>query len=385
MGSLGRTVGSFYALSTIGSVIGTALTGFVLIAYFGVSTIFFGIGTILLLLGMGHFVIFRRRFAALSLLFLPLLGLIHDPAKARTLVMENGTQVTRIAEVDSFYGSLKVLDYRGGTNHTREMVIDGLIQGGIDMRDGLSIYEYPYFLQLIPRAIVPHGQSALVIGVGAGILPRWYERQGVATEAVDIDPEVVKLARDYFGFDFKGPVHIEDARYFLNRSDKRYDYLLLDVFSGDITPGYLLSREAVALFHDHISEQGALAINLVGSLRRDPLMTASVVETLRSRFEQVELYPTFDPAEGDGSGNIVVMAYDGEPRTVDWQAIDHGKISSFARVGVAQNLGRRFQFPEGTEALVLSDDYNPIDFYDSWLRESVRRDILASTRLEMLF
>ena len=35
--------------------------------------------------------------------------------------------------------------------------------------------------------------------IGAGILPSGYERQGIATEAVDIDPEVVKLARDYFG------------------------------------------------------------------------------------------------------------------------------------------------------------------------------------------
>lgn len=385
MTNLGRTVGGFYALSTLGSVIGTVLTGFILIAYVSVSDIFYGIGTILLLIGIGYFALFRRSFpAATLLLILPLMGIAHDSDAISSKMMSNGTRVTRVAEVESFYGSLKVLDYSGGGNHTRELVIDGLIQGGIDMRDGLSAYPYPYFLELIPRALLPEGKTALVIGVGAGILPRWYQQQGITTAAVDIDPEVIGMARDWFNFDFSGELHIEDARYFLTSHETTYDYLLLDVFSGDITPGYLLSREAVSLFKRRLTEKGVLGINLVGSLIHEPLMTASVVKTLRSQFEQVEIYPTFDPAQGDGSGNIILMAYNGSPRQVNWQALKQGPINRFARKEVLDNLGRQFHFPATTPALILTDDYNPIDFYDSWLREKVRQQILASTDLEML-
>jgi hypothetical protein len=54
-------------------------------------------------------------------------------------------------------------------------------------------------------------------------IPRWYAAQGVQTEVVGIDPEVPRLARQYFGFPTSMPVHIEDARRFLSTTEKQYD------------------------------------------------------------------------------------------------------------------------------------------------------------------
>lgn len=139
MANLGRTVGGFYALSTVGSVAGTALTGFVLIALLGVDRIFYLVGSLLITLAIGYFAFFRKRWEAAPALLVLLVvspgG--HDVAVSRTLA--NGTTAILVALHDSHYGSLKVIDYRYRQAHTRELVIDGLIQGGIDMRNGLSV------------------------------------------------------------------------------------------------------------------------------------------------------------------------------------------------------------------------------------------------------
>ena len=66
----------------------------------------------------------------------------------------------------------------------------------------------------------------------------------------------------------------------------------------------------------------------------------------------------------------------------------YGELLSAARIGsvhplaadtVAGSLGRRWRFPEQARAMVLTDDYNPIEFFEASLRESVRETILRST------
>ncbi|MBT8438726.1 MAG: fused MFS/spermidine synthase [Gammaproteobacteria bacterium] len=383
--SLGRMVGSFYALSTFGSVIGTVLTGFLLIAYIGVGRIFDITGSLLIALSVGYFVFFQKHWLFAAALLIPLYTLWNSGQEAViSKISENGTRINLVAQRESFYGNVKVLDYEYGNNRTREMIIDGLVQGGINRNTGLSIYPYTYYLQFIPHALYPEGKTCLVIGLGAGLIPRWYQQQGISAHVVDIDPAVVELAATFFDYDASDDVVIQDARYFLHSEDSLYDYLILDVFNGDTTPGYLLSHEAVLLLSDRMSPDAVLGINLVGSLKRESLMTASVVKTLQQVFDQVEIYPTFVLDQTEGIGNLAIIAYHGEPRSIDWQGMRQNSIDTYAFNDVWSTIGARFSFPQDTQAIVLTDDYNPIDFYDAWLRESVRREILQSTDWEML-
>ena len=380
--SLGFTVGGFYALSTLGSVAGTVLTGFVLIGMLGVDRIFQLAGTLLLLLSAGYFVFFARRPAAAALLLLAVPGWFGSEVLVDR-VMANGTRVTEIETRDSHYGRLQVTEYSGGQTRTRELSIDGLIQGGMDLANGLPVYEYPYFLQFVPTALQPDGERALVIGLGVGMVPGWYVQRGMTVDVVDIDPDVVELARRYFGFTTNGRVAVEDARTFLAAPGPSYDYILLDVFSGDVTPGHLLSREAVALVAGRLAEGGVLAMNLIGSLGTDNFMTASVVATLRTAFDTVELMPTFDPSRNaTGEGNLIVVAYQGPHRAVTPRVLS--PVHRLAADQVRANLGRRYRFAPGTPSIVLTDDYNPIDVYDAPLRERVRRSIIATTEPELL-
>lgn len=381
MHNIGRTVGSFYAISTIGSVVGTLLTGFVLIAHLGVNRIFLLTGTLLIALGVIYFVFMRKKYAALLTALIPFLFVPDSVSVSKT--MPNGTHVERIANRDSFYGNLKVVDYSYQTTHTREMIIDGLIQGGMDMNSKLSVYEYPYLLQFLPYALNPDGKNCLVIGLGGGVVPTWYQAQGINTEVVDIDQAVVEFAHTYFDFNPAIPVHIEDARYFLIHTKNRYDYLIVDVFNGDTTPGHLLSIEAMRLAKQRLSPGGILAFNLSGDIKQDTLMTASTIKTLQSEFDQVAVYPVFKREEG--IGNMVIVAYNGPQKTLQLDRIKDQRIHPMASELVELSLKTPpFSFPPQTDAMVLSDNYNPVDFYDLPLKEKVRSHILESTNFDIL-
>lgn len=374
MQNLGRTVGAYYAASTAGSFVGTVVTGFFLISYLGVDRIFWLCGTLLLVLGAVYFALWRGKWFAFAALLLPWAAL--PSGTLPQTILSGGTHVSVVHSRDSFYGNLKVVDYQYGERHTRELLIDGLVQGGIDLTNALSIYEYPYLLQALPVAMHPEGKRCLVIGLGA--VPRWYQAHGIATDVVDIDPDVVALTREYFGLDRRTRVFVE----FLGRGSERCDYLILDVFSGDTTPGHLLSVEAMRLVKSRLVARGVVGINLMGSLREHAEMTAAVVNTLRAAFANVAVYPVFLPERG--AGNLALIAYDGEPRTPDAGELERLAVHPMAGDLVRHVLGHPVQLPVSLPgSMVLTDDYNPIDVRNLWLKEQVRRGILQFTPIDI--
>ncbi len=379
--NIGRTVGLFAAVSTVGSFVGTVCTGFLLISYFRVNQIFLAVGISLLILGLSYFILFRKRWQFTMLLLIPLA--LPYPAAPSFKLLDNGTTVTRVASKENFYGTMAVLDYSGADRRTREMNIDGLTQSAIDMNSGMSICEYTYYLQYLPYLLNPAGKDCLVIGLGAGIIPVWYESMGIRADVVDINPDVVALARNYFGFKVSGTVTVEDARYYLATTSKLYDYLILDVFNGDTTPSHILSREALQQLKVRLTGNGILAVNLIGSIKKETYMTASVVKTLRDVFRTVDIYPSRGSVGPDGVGNLTIIAYDQAPRTIPPDQLRLFPVHPLA-AAVHSFDGRKFEFPADTPAIVLTDDYNPIDFFDVWLKEKLRADILKYSEWDML-
>lgn len=378
---LGRTVGGLYALSTVGSFVGTVATGFYLIAWIGVEHILMLIGGLLILLGAGHFLIFRR-FAAPLLALLPMLLLWSDP-HLPTATLPDGTRASVIYNRDGFYGNIKVVEYQGSHIRTRELLIDGLVQGGIDMASGMSVYEYSYLLQNLPLAFHPRASKALIVGLGAGVVPRFYASRGMAVDVVDIDPEINTVAKTYFGLPEKINVVTGDARYFLANTPGQYDVVVLDVFNGDITPGHLLSREALDLVGKRLAPEGVLSINLIASLQHDSVTAASVVHTLQQVFSHVELHPANAPESTSGGDNVVILAWQGPVREANRELLATLPVHPMA-ASVLNAYERTFTFPAGTPSMLLTDDYNPIDFYDISLMESIRKSIIESTPREIL-
>lgn len=371
MAHLGRTAGRLYAVSTAGSFVGAAGTGFYLLANFGVIATLRLSGGLLILLALVYFASARRGAGLLWLgALLPLAGAPPAPVEAR---MADGTAVRIVWARDSFYGAVKVVEYRGTLQRTREMTIDGLVQGGIDPASGLSVYEYPYLLERLPLAVHPGAKTALVVGLGAGMVPRRLAERGIATTVVELDPAVLAAARAHFGFPATIPVALEDARTFLAQPGTRYDVVIIDVFNGDTTPGYLLSREALRTMRQRLAPDGVLAFNLIGSV--DPVagMLPSVVATLRETFGTVRV----QPAGADTQfGNFVVMAAD---RSLAFAVPpDSSGIHPLASSAAALLLSSPVAV-DSRDAQILSDDFNPLDLRDTRYKEQLRRNLLDST------
>lgn len=372
--TVGRTAGRLYALSTLGSVAGTVLTGFLLIAWLGVDRIFLLTGGSLLLLGCS-WLFFRHRWAALPLLLFPLAWVaVEVNAGAQPL----GDGVSSLERVETFYGTLRVVDRVSPEQHRRELLIDGQLQGALDMRSGLPLSPIMYFLAFLPPSVNPAGRDCLVVGLGAGLVPRWYAGLGGHTEVVEINPEVVRLARERFDFPPQIPVTVTDAREFLARPGRRYDFLILDVFNGDTTPDHLLSLEAFRLAKSRLAPGGVLALNAAGSLRHETAMTRSILRTLREVFATVEAYPLFSPEEEPGWGNIAVIAHDGRPAAGRRPLVPPESVHPDLYSLVETYISRPAAVPEAEGAIVLTDGYNPFDVRDLWLKEQVRRQVLKS-------
>lgn len=374
-GRLGRTVGILYALSTIGSMLGTALAGYVVIAYIGVARAFQLCGGLLVLLGLSYFLIFRRQIASAigGLVVVVLVWPVNQQLPAAT--QPDGTQVRLVAAQDSFYGNVKVVDYSGRDGSIREMLIDGMVQGGVDQRTGQSVYEYPYLLDELPFGIKPDIRSALVVGVGAGVVPERLRLRGIEVDSVDIDPTVVSMAEKYFAIKPARPVVTEDARMYLARDGVRFDLIVLDAFSGDATPVHLLSREALARIRARLAPDGVVAINLIGDHGMASRLLITVVRTLYSEFSHVAAFPLSRP--GEIGGNVILLVAN---RPID------GAMS--ARIETVHPLARQMvdsALRDGKllvrpgEGVILTDDYNPLDVLDLEMREHVRRGILEST------
>ena len=381
-GRLGRTVGSLYALSTLGSVMGALLTGYVLIGYMGIDTILRLCAAVMASLAVGYFAVVRQRWWMVVVLVVPLLHV--ETEQPSILRMQDGTQAHQVASMHSLYGALKVVDYRYGETAFREMIIDGLVQGAMDESNGLSVYEYAYLMQYLPMSIHRNGKRCLIIGLGAGIVPRWYESQGIITDVVDIDPAVVDAAREHFGFKPNGEIFIADARRFVTTTSRSYDYVILDVFTGDTTPSHLLSQEALRAISNRLSKGGVVAFNIIGRLTPPSLMMSSIVRTMRTVFEQVDVYPAFDPHHGNSMGNVVIMAYQGAKRYPDRAWLAQLPVHRLAASVYTQDLFRQFNLNVDASSIVITDDFNPLDFHDALLRERVRQQILDSTHWSLL-
>ena len=118
----------------------------------------------------------------------------------------------------------------------------------------------------------PSPKSILIVGLGGGTLPMALRELAPAAviDTVEIDPAVVRVATDYFGYrtDDQNRVITEDARVFGKRAKirgQRYDLIVLDAFNGDYIPEHLMTVEYLREMRDLLTADGTLVANTFSS------------------------------------------------------------------------------------------------------------------------
>ncbi|MGC2048481.1 MAG: hypothetical protein WA635_07715, partial [Gallionella sp.] len=107
------------------------------------------------------------------------------------------------------------------------------------------------------------------------------------------------------------------------------------------------------------------------------------IKTLQNVFDQVVIYSTFN-SSGDGTGNLEIMAYDGNQRQFQFDRIANPTIHPEVESSVLLSMKQPIELPTHADAMILSDNYNPVDFYDLWLKEKIRKIIIETTDFDIL-
>jgi spermidine synthase len=273
----GRLVGALLAAGTIGGVVGTALTGVVLIPRVGVAWT-------LLCLASGTAVVAaitwlgERRLgpAGVAVLFALASAGVARPSEAGTTC--EGA-MTILEQVDGLYGHLEVVECQGA----KALLCDGIFQTALPhSATGITrgaLLRGGDYVELIPY-LRPGTKTALLIGLGGGLHEQALATYGISVHAVEIEPAVVGLATRHFGL--AADVTVEDGRAFLTHDRRQFDAIILDAFLGSSIPEHLFTREAFAQMAGHLTSGGILAVHLVS--RPQHAATRAVAGTLRTVF-----------------------------------------------------------------------------------------------------
>ncbi|MGD2062739.1 MAG: fused MFS/spermidine synthase [Nitrospirota bacterium] len=299
---VGGTAGGVYAISTMGSLVGTLAAAW-LFLYTPLAVGFVGTAALVVLPAM----LLRAMVALAGTVIVALLAglLIAGGSQNVTGMNRFGQECRLVAKRHSPYGELRVIDQG---DIYRYMIVNGADQGGIDLKTGRAVYTFDDALIAVTRLYAERPQTALVIGLGAGVISSVLERDGVDVETVEIDAEVVRAAREYFGY--TGTVFVDDGRRYLQRTDHTWDAIIVDAFLGGNPPWQLFTEEAFALYAAHLNTGGVVSLNFIGS-HLDPSQRPAleaVVSTARQVFRTVDCYP--HPWESDDypTRNIFIAA-----------------------------------------------------------------------------
>jgi len=364
--NVGGNVGRLTALSTLGSFAGTILIGYVLIPLLPNSMTMYLTALTLMLLAAAYFFGVRgarRRGATIVLLILAGGGIGYLGVAGDRWA---GKQSTEIFRANSNFGLLQVIQLND--NPERDYLNDYLIQNTYDTNEQKSVSLFTFMLHGLAKVYTTNIEDVLCIGMGVGIVPMEFVREGARVDVAEINPAVVPVARDFFGLQpEKLNLALTDGRYFLNQTKKQYDAIILDAFLGDSSPSHLMTREAFASMRRALRPGGVLVINTFAVLEGDhDFFGASLFKTLQSVFPSVLIH------SGRYGNTLFVASPKHELKFI--RQPDYSQVHPRALEQVRETYWR-LREPHPDHGRVLTDDYNPVEFYDAVNRESTRKSL----------
>lgn len=347
----GTVVGRLSGIGTVGAIVGTVVTGFILISRLPVSDILVGLGGLLVLGGVVMEWHGRRWRSAASLALVVAAGL-------GTGIAPGG------CDAETRYHCLEVVadpERQGG----RTLILDGLRHSYVDIDDPTHLeFEYVRALAAVTDASFASGQplDAYHLGGGGLTFPRYLEatRPGTRSVVSEIDGGVVEIDRELLGLETGSgiEVRVEDGRLGLRRLDSNSrDLVVGDAFGGVSVPWHLTTVEAMKDVRRVLHDDGVYAANLID--HGDLAFARAKVATMAEVFEHVAVVGApatvdVDSADREG-GNIVVV---GSDRPLDLRALE--AVLAERDTGWTAIGGDDVTTWVG-DAQVLTDDHAPVD------------------------
>lgn len=350
MAHSGATVGRLYAVSTTGSIFGTFITGFYLLAWLGSSQILALLAGLLLFCGLLLSRLPRAVAAGLAVVA-STLGYVALQEYDR--LMSGG----RI-DIDTGYNRIWILEGESDGRrlrylHTHAFTSQSVVD--LDQPDDLVLPYAQLMLRIAQSAERP--QRALIIGGAGCSLPRALIKQfpDAQVDVVEIDPDMTEVAKAYFFLQDDSPIQFfhEDGRTFINRDHTPYDIILVDAYDANLTlPFHLATAQAMARYSSLLAPGGVFAMNTIAAEEGPGSeLLNSIWKTLDRSLPLSQAIASRQPSSPQEILNVVLIAAKDD--------LAAGRLASHLREYGNRRLDRvgRARLP------LLTDDYAPVEHY----------------------
>lgn len=264
----------------------------------------------------------RRLLSAVGVLTLAAISLLA--CAAETVIYERASGHGTIIVTESNDGLRTLLFERGGARQS-------IVKPGDP--DHLEL-QYAR-VAMVGLALCEGPHRILVVGLGGGTLPSFLRKHypETAIDVVDINPEVVGVAKKFFGFreDARMRVHVGDGRRFIeNVRQPAYDAIFLDAFGADSVPAHLTTQEFLRAVRRSLMPGGVVIGNVWD--RPSNRMYDSMVRTYQEVFDELFILDVYNDI------NKILLAL---PRR---QPLSQSELAQLAR---KVSTAKRFRFDLG--------------------------------------
>jgi len=376
--SSGKTAGRIYALSTLGSFIGTFLPVLVLIPAIGTYKTFIVLSLMLMTpawvgLAKAEGIRFAARYIWMPaiLIIASLLGLSGFDKIAENIVFEGESAYNYIqVQETNGYRILRLNEGQG---------IHSIYHPEIRNYHGPweQVLAAPFFY---PPSENPMEVSRIaILGLAAGTSAQ--QAMEIFPEAMidgfEIDPEIVEVGNEYFAMGGEDlTIHVKDARAGLSQSEHLYDIISVDAYRPPYIPWHLTTLEFFEEIRSHLSQKGTLVIN-VARIYNDRRLVDALYQTIGSVFEDVYVVDLPDSlntmifatkTSSDFNNliqNYIVIQDSEEPDTLLLNTLEVAILN---------------QQTNPVEGIVLTDDLAPVE----WITNSMVFNLIFSENMKAL-
>jgi spermidine synthase len=361
---VGRTAGAIFFWSTLGSISGSLLAGFVLIPRVGIDRIIIGTALVLVLLGGSALVVRRARRTRIyvagvaSVIVFGFAWWMATPVDASVIYVRDGVYQKITIYEGAFVG-----------RPARFLLLDRSESGAmfLDSRDPTDlVYDYTKYHALY-KVFAPQPHRALVLGGGAYSVPKALlsEVPGVEVDVAEIEPSLFELAKQYFGTAESPRLHnyVEDGRRFLQETTSTYDVIFGDVYYSYFSvPPQFTTHEFFTLARARLNRDGVFIANMIGDLsRRQPSLIMAELRTFRDVFPNSYFFAVESPEKTALVQNITLVGYN-SARRVDMTSppvtTSPDALIRFVRYKQL-DVERRFEL---SPYPVLTDRFSPVEY-----------------------
>jgi spermidine synthase len=298
----GQVSGQIYAISTLGSFIGTFLPTLVFIPAIGTTRTFLLFSLVLLFVALAGLGKFAGRKEVVKYLWMPALLAVIAIVAANQSVKNN---VGQIYETESAYNYIQVKQQGEFTllRLNEGQGVHSIYSPNTLQYDGPwdQVLAAPYFYAGKKPSDI---QRVAIVGLAAGTTARQLTAVygGIPIDGYELDPEIVRVGREYFGMTMPNlNVIIGDGRLNLERSEHKYDIISVDAYRPPYIPPHMTTQEFFRIIASHLTEDGVLTINSA-SVPGDRRLINGLATTMATVFPSIYL------VDVPGSLNTVIFA-----------------------------------------------------------------------------